>query len=267
MLGRTIVNVDLSGRTALITGGARGIGRVMASSFAQNGASVAVNDLLPEGNEVADELRRLGGTAAFYQADVSDDGAVKAMVDRVERELGEIDILVNNAGINVGKERHPIHEYLDSDWDRILRVNLFGTFYCSRAVSARMAARKRGTIINISSAFGVVPVRVQSAFATSKAGIIQLTRCHALEMGRYGVRVNAIAPGSILTEGTKTLFYNPSDKDLADSLLSHVALGCPGRPEDVASAALYLASDDASYVTGAVLVVDGGWTSGFARDW
>ncbi len=261
------MKVDLAGRVALITGSGQGIGQAMAYAFSENGAVIAVNDIKATGEQTVAEIQKRGGKAKFYPGDVGDVDVVNAMVAAVEADLGPIDILVNNAGINLGKERHPIHEFLDDDWHRIIRVDLDGLFYCSRAASARMVKRRKGNIINISSAFGVVPVRVQSAFAAAKAGVINFTRSHALEVGQYGIRVNAIAPGSILVEGTKALFYSPEGKKLADSLLSHVALGRPGTPEEIAKAALFLASDDASYVTATVLVVDGGWTAGFARDW
>ena len=260
------MKVELKGRLALVTGAARGIGRSIALALADNGATVAVNDVT-DGEPTCEEIRRRGGKAAFYQADVSDVDAVSAMVVNVERDQGPIDILVNNAGVNVGSDRRPIDEFLDSDWHRIIRVDLDGVFYCSRAVSARMVKRGKGTIINIGSVFGVVPARLQCAYTAAKAGVLNFTRSHALEVGQYGVRVNGIAPGSILTEGTKTLFYNPESKQKAESLLSHIPLGTPGEPEDIAAAVLYLASDDAKYVTGHVLVVDGGWTAGFSRDW
>jgi len=261
------MKVDLEGRVALITGAAQGIGKAIALAFAENGATVAVNDVQPSGAESAEEITQRGGKAKFYRADVSDVNAVDDMVARVEKDLGPIAILVNNAGINLGKKRYPVHEFPDADWHRIIRVDLDGMFYCSRAVSARMVKRKRGVIINIGSIAGVVPLRVQSAFDAAKAGVHNFTRGHALEVGRYGVRVNAIAPGSIVTAGTKQLFYSPARRKWAKSLLSHVPLGRPGEVEEIAAAALYLASDDAAYVTGHVLVVDGGWTAGFTRDW
>jgi 3-oxoacyl-[acyl-carrier protein] reductase len=261
------LKVDLAGRTALITGAGQGIGRAIARVFAENGATVAVNDISSTGAETAAEINRRGGMAEFYSGDVSDENAVNKMVEAVEGRFGPIEILVNNAGVNLGKERHPVHEFLDSDWRRILHIDLDGVFYCSRAVSTSMVKRKRGTIINIGSIAGIVPLRLQSAFDAAKAGVLNFTRCHALEVGPYGIRVNAIAPGSILTQATRELFYNPDRQELADNLLSHVPLGKPGDPEDIAHAALYLASDEAKYVTGHVLVVDGGWTAGFVRNW
>jgi NAD(P)-dependent dehydrogenase (short-subunit alcohol dehydrogenase family) len=260
------MQVDLQGRVAVVTGAARGIGQSIALALAKNGAVVAVMDLL-DGEETCRDIHANGGQARYYQADVSDAASVQASVQNVERDLGPIAILVNNAGVNVGKDRSPLHEFADSDWHRIIKVDLDGVFYCSRAVSAGMVHRRGGTIINISSVLGVVPARLQCAFTAAKAGVINLTRSHALEVGQYGIRVNAIAPGSILTEGTKSVFYSPETRQKADSLLSHIPLGRPGDTEDIAQAALYLASDDAKYVTGHTLVVDGGWTAGYSRDW
>jgi NAD(P)-dependent dehydrogenase (short-subunit alcohol dehydrogenase family) len=260
------MKVDLMGRIALVTGAAAGIGRAIALALAANGARIAVNDI-KAAESSCEEIRQHAGEARFFPADVSDVGAVNAMVAAVEREMGPIDILVNNAGVNIGTKRVPTHEFPDEEWHRIIRVDLDGVFYCSRAVSAAMVKRGRGVIINIGSVFGVVPARLQCAYTAAKAGVLNFTRSHALEVGKYGVRVNAIAPGSILTEGTQALFYNPESKARAESLISHIPLGRPGETEDIASAALYLASDDAKYVTGHVLVVDGGWTAGFSRDW
>jgi NAD(P)-dependent dehydrogenase (short-subunit alcohol dehydrogenase family) len=263
------MKVNLQDRVALITGAGQGIGKAIALAFAENGARLAVNDINPCGEETAQEIRRRGGNARFYQADVGDAQAANEMVAGIEEEWGKIDILVNNAAVNVAnlKERHPIHEFLDSDWDRILRVDLNGVFYFSRAVSAGMVKRLGGVIINLSSVAGIVPLRRQVAYDVAKAAVVNFTRCHAVEVGAYGVRVNAIAPGSILTDATRQAFYNPAAQKFAESLLSHVPLGRPGEPQDIANAALYLASDEASYVTGHILVVDGGWTAGFVRDW
>ncbi len=261
------MKVDLQGRIALVTGAAAGIGRSIAIALAENGASVAVNDISEKGQDTCGEIGQRGGRAQFFSADVGDVHSVNAMVGEVERELGPIDILVNNAGVNVGKERRPIHDFLDTEWRRIIRIDLDGVFYCSRVVSAGMVKRRRGAIVNIGSVLGLIPIRLQCAFSAAKAGMLNFTRSHALEVGQYGVRVNGIAPGSILTEGTRSLFYNPEARRLSESLISHIPLGRPGETEDIASAALFLASDDAKYITGHVLVVDGGWTAGFAREW
>jgi NAD(P)-dependent dehydrogenase (short-subunit alcohol dehydrogenase family) len=264
------MKVDLHGRVALVTGARQGIGKAIALAFAENGALVAVNDINPEGEQTASEIRQRGGEARFYRADVGDTQAVDQMVSDLTKAWGKIDILVNNAAVYVAgdhQQRLPIHQYADSDWQRILRVDLDGVFYCSRAVSAQFVERRHGTIINIGSVVGIVPLRLQCAYGASKAGVLNLTRAHALEVGPYGVRVNAIAPGSTLTEATREMFYSPSTKKLADSLMSHIPLGKPGSVEDIADAALYLASDDAKYVTGQVLVVDGGWTAGYMQEW
>jgi len=252
-----------------VTGSAGGIGRSIALALAENGAKVAINDVNPKGEETAREAGKFATKSQFFPADVGDPDSVNKMVAEVEKSLGPIDILINNAGVNVGagKERRPTHEFLDSEWHRITRIDLDGVFYCSRVVSAGMVQRRKGAIVNIGSVLGIVPIRLQCAFSAAKAGMLNFTRSHALEVGQYGIRVNGIAPGSILTEGTKSLFYNQEAKRLSESLISHIPLGKPGETRDIANAALYLASDDASYITGHVLVVDGGWTAGFAREW
>jgi 3-oxoacyl-[acyl-carrier protein] reductase len=260
------MKVDLNNRIAVVTGAAGAIGSSTALALAENGATVAVNDL-HNAEQTCDEIRKRGGKARAYLADVSDAAAVNAMISQIEADLGPIDILVNNAGVNSGKERFPVYQFPDAEWHRILRVDLDGVFYCSRAVSARMVQRRKGTIINIASAFGVVPARLQCAYAAAKAGVVNFTRSHALEVGQYGVRVNGVAPGSILTEGTKAVFYSEENKQKADSLISHIPLGRPGYPDDLAPGIVYLASDDAKYVTGHILIIDGGWTAGFSRDW
>jgi 3-oxoacyl-[acyl-carrier protein] reductase len=261
------MKVDLQGRIALVTGAASGIGRSIALALAENGAIVAVNDINDKGRETCSAIEAMQGKAQFFPGDVGDVAGVNSMVADVERDLGEIDILVNNAGVNIGKERCPVHEFPDNEWHRIIRIDLDGVFFCSRAVSAAMVKRQRGTIVNIGSVMGLVPIRLQSAYSAAKAGMLNFTRSHALEVGRYGIRVNGVAPGSIETAGTKALFFNSETKRLSESLLSHIPLGRPGATQDIANAVLYLASDDASYVTGHVLTVDGGWTAGFAREW
>jgi 3-oxoacyl-[acyl-carrier protein] reductase len=261
------MKIDFQQRVALITGGAAGIGRSIAFSMAEHGAVVAVNDINPQGEETSREIKSRGGKAKFFLADVGDADSVNTMVSEVETDLGDIHILVNNAGVNIGKNRLPVYEFADSEWHRIIRIDLDGVFYCSRVVSASMVKRRCGVIVNIGSVLGLIPIRLQCAFSAAKAGMLNFTRSHALEVGPFGVRVNGIAPGSILTEGTRALFYNEEARRMSESLISHIPLGRPGETQDIANAVLYLASDYASYVTGHVLVVDGGWTAGFAREW
>ncbi|MBS1850094.1 MAG: 3-oxoacyl-ACP reductase FabG [Acidobacteria bacterium] len=260
------MKVDLQGRIAVVTGAAGGIGRAIALLLSENGATVAVNDVSDRGVETCREIEKRGGVAKFFPGDVGNAESVNAMAAAVEQDLGPVDILINNAGINTGKDgRHPVHEFGDAAWRRILSIDLDGVFFCSRVFSGGMVKRGRGVIVNIGSVLGLVPIRLQCAYSAAKAGMLNFTRSHALEVGGYGVRVNGVAPGSILTEGTKDLFYK--DKQLSESLLSHVPLARPGDTKDIANAVLFLVSDEASYVTGHVLVVDGGWTAGFAREW
>jgi NAD(P)-dependent dehydrogenase (short-subunit alcohol dehydrogenase family) len=262
------MRVNLQGKVALVTGAGGGLGRAIALAYAANGASVVINDLEGRGGSTVEEARRLGAEAEFVAADVSRRDDVERLAAAAEERFGRIDILVNNAGVNTpGDQRRPIHEYDESEWRRILAVDLDGVFLGCRVISPGMVARKAGVIINIASIMGVVPIRLQLAYAASKAAVIQFTRSIALELAPFGIRVNAIAPGSILTEGTTALFYNPEKQALAESLLSHIPLGRPGSPEEIASPALFLASDASSYMTGSVMVVDGGWTAGFAREW
>lgn len=262
------MKVDLNGKVALVTGAATGIGRAIALAMARNGASVVVNDLTGRGEETRDEITRSGQRTALIHADVSKRDEVNRLISQTETEFGGIDILVGNAGVNTaGEQRRPIHEFAETEWHRVIDIDLHGLFYCCRAAAPGMVRRKQGTIITIASTMGIVPIRMQLSYASAKAAVINFTRSIALELGPHGIRANAVAPGSTLTEGTRELFYTPEKKELAESLLSHVPLGRTGSPEEIANAALFLASPDASYVTGTVLVVDGGWTAGFARDW
>jgi NAD(P)-dependent dehydrogenase (short-subunit alcohol dehydrogenase family) len=262
------MRAELEGKVALVTGAGAGIGRAIALLLASNGAAVAVNDLRPEGTRTVEEVRALGGRSAFLKADVSKEPEVGRMVAAAERELGPLDILVNNAGVGTEPEhRRPVHQFDEGEWRRVLSVDLDGLFFVSRAVTRGMAERRAGVVINIASVMGIIPIRLQSPYAAAKAAVINLSRSMALELGPLGVRVNAIAPGSVLTEPTRALFYNPEKEELARSLLSHIPLGRPGNPEEIAQAALFLASPASSYITGTVLVVDGGWTAGYAREW
>ena len=264
------MKVDLSGQVALVTGGAQGIGRAIAESLVRNGAKAASVDIDRETNErTARELTQSGGTCLALEGDVSDRKQMEQVVAEIQARLGGLHILVNNAGINTLSDRAPIHRFSAEDWERILKIDLTGVFVTSQAAIPSMLKHSGGRVVNISSAAGVVPLRLQSAFVAAKAGVINLTRSMALELGPQGILVNAVAPGSTLTEGTKALFYGPEGaySENAASLISHIPLGRPARVEEIAHAVLFLVAPESSYVNGSVLVVDGGWTAGYHREW
>lgn len=259
------MKVDLEGRTALVTGAARGIGKAIADTLAANGASVWYSDCDGDGaRQAAAEVPR--ATAA--EMNVCDEAQVNEVVARMVREHGRIDILVNNAGVNTMRHRVPIDQFPLDEWRRILDVDLTGLYLASRAVGGVMRGQDWGRIVNIASIAGLVPLRLQSAFVAAKAGVVNLTKAMALELGRDGLTVNCVAPGSILTEGTKKLFYGEDGmfRDAVRQMLAHVPLGRPGTVEEVAHAVLFLAAPEASYINGSVLAVDGGWTAGYARE-
>jgi NAD(P)-dependent dehydrogenase (short-subunit alcohol dehydrogenase family) len=259
------MQVNLSGKVALVTGAARGIGQAIADALAANGARVAYTDIdLPGATAAA--ARSAGARALAL--DVSDAAQIDAILAEIVRDWGRLDILVNNAGVNTLAHRVPIDQFPPQEWDRIVKVDLDGVFLVSRAASRVMVAQGSGRIVNIASIAGLVPLRLQCAFVAAKAGVVNLTRAMALELGPRGVLVNAIAPGSILTEGTRKLFYDPDGSFRANvqQMLAHVPLGRPGTPEEVAHAALFLAAPESSYVNGSVLTVDGGWTAGYTRE-
>jgi len=238
---------SLDGKVALVTGGSRGIGAAISRELAKAGANVALN--YRSGQEAADEIaNEVSGLA--IQADVSNPQDVQALIERVEGELGDIDALVNNAGVT---RDTLIARMTDDDWQTVIDTNLSGTFNTSRAVSRKMLRRRAGSIVNLSSVVGVHGNPGQANYAASKAGIIGLTKALARELGSRGVRVNAIAPGYISTELTDVL--NDEQRGL---ILQNTPLGRLGEPEDVAGAVRFLCSDEAAFITGEVLLVDGG---------
>jgi NAD(P)-dependent dehydrogenase (short-subunit alcohol dehydrogenase family) len=249
----------------VVTGGARGIGQAIADALVANGASVVYADV---DLETATQSAKASPGTMPLRLDVTSETEVEAGIDEVMRRFGRIDILVNNAGVNTLAHRVNIDQFPIDEWDRIIKVDLTGLFLVSRAAAKRMVSQKSGRIINISSVLGLVPARLQSPFVAAKAGVINLTRSMALELGSQGVLVNCIAPGSILTEGTKKLFYGADGKfnDRVQSMLAHIPLGRPGTVEEIAHAALFLAAPESSYINGAVLTVDGGWLAGYIRE-
>lgn len=257
---------DLSGKTVLVTGAGGAIGSSMAAVLGANGAAVAVCDIvLANAEKTAAAIREAGGKAKAYYFDVTDPECAARVADEIENDFGGIDILINNAGVNVGpNDRKPLHEFSPEKWEWILSIDLDGVFKVTKAVVPHIIKRGGGSVINISSVVGQVPFRNQCAFTAAKAGVINLSKAMALEFAPENIRVNVICPGSIMFEGTKALFY--ADKAKAEAMLSHIPQHRPGSPKDIAYAALYLASDESSYMTGSVMTVDGGWTCGFARN-
>jgi 3-oxoacyl-[acyl-carrier protein] reductase len=259
------MKVDLSGKVALVTGAARNIGKAIADVFAENGAKVVYADVLAD--EAAQAACKYPGCQSAAM-DVTDAEQVAAVIDRVAGDFGRLDILVNNAGTNTEKHRVPLDQFPREEWDRLIAVDLTGVYLVSKIAAAIMVRQGAGRIINIASVLGLVPARLQCAYVAAKAGVVNLTKAMALELAPRGVLVNSIAPGSILTEGTQRLFYGKDSQfmDKFQQMLAHIPLGRPGKPEDIAYAALYLAAPESAYVNGHVLIVDGGWTAGYIRD-
>jgi NAD(P)-dependent dehydrogenase (short-subunit alcohol dehydrogenase family) len=242
----------MKGKAALVTGAGSGIGRAIAILFAQEGANVAVNDISgTSAEQTVKIIQQLGMNAIAVPADVAQENEVIMMVERVIQELGGINILVNNAGIGGGG---PVLESSSVTWDRVINVNLRGTYLCCRQAGRWMTSQKAGKIVNISS-IAAMRFRVNmSAYASAKAGIVNFTRALALEWGPYHINVNCIIPGGISTPMTQAYLSTLS----ADQIKELIPLGRIGEPEDIARAALFLASDDSSFITGAALPVDGG---------
>jgi len=256
---------DLSGTVSLVTGAARGIGQAIADRLADNGSLVVYTDVDEAGAQAA--AARAHG-ARSLRLDVTRPADVAAVIERVVSDHGQLDILVNNAGINTLAHRVTLDEFPREEWDRILAVDLTGLFEVSKAAARVMRARGSGRIINIASIAGLVPLRLQCAYVAAKAGVVNLTRAMALELGPYGILVNGVAPGSTLTEGTRRLFYGEDGTFHAQAqrMLDHVPLGRPAEPEEIAVAVLFLADPENSYMNGHILTVDGGWTAGYTRD-
>ncbi|MHC4470214.1 MAG: 3-oxoacyl-[acyl-carrier-protein] reductase [Planctomycetota bacterium] len=241
------MNLDFNGKRALVTGGARGIGQAIGAAFCERGASVALADVL---GEVEDAATALGDRAKGHHLDVTDPAAVKEVVSRVTEDLGGIDILVNNAGIT----RDALLPRMSAeDFELVLKVNLHGTFYMTQAVARGMMKARSGAVVNVASVIGLHGNVGQANYAASKGGVIALTKSTAKDLAGRGIRVNAVAPGFIETAMTETL-----PEKVKDQMLGVIPFGRFGETSDVVGAVLYLSSDLAAYVTGQVLVVDGG---------
>lgn len=248
----------LSGRVALITGGASGIGGACARRFAAEGAHIAALDVQSPLDEIWKQVRNHDEEAFFVEADVRDEDAIAASVSAIVERFGAIDVLVNAAGVHGGGSV----DTLDSaEWDRVVDINLKGTYLVSKYVVGGMRERKRGSIINLASVEGLEGLETQAAYNASKGGVVLLTRSMACDYGRHGVRVNCLCPGYIETPMTQILSEKGMEA-IRQRFIDFHLLRRSGSPEEVASAALFLASDDASFVTGHALAVDGGFTAG-----
>jgi len=249
----------LEGRLAIVTGGARGIGREIAATFARAGADLAVADILPEDlAEVSREIEGLGRRVLADKVDVSKASEVTAFVSRAADKFGRIDILVNNAAY--------IHyagflDFEEAEWDKVMAVSLKGYFLCGQAAAREMVKAGRGTIINIASIAGEVGVPMGAAYCTAKGGVISLTKLMATELAAHRIRVNAIAPGVVDTENVRRVVGDDGMK-IREAL---VPLGRLGTTQDIAKTALFLTSDDAGFVSGHIMHVDGGFMATAVR--
>ncbi len=238
-------------KVAIVTGSARGIGKAIALKFAKDGYDVVISDILEDvAKETAKEIEALGQKSLVVVADVSKAEDAARLIDETVKAFGRLDVLVNNAGITRDNLAIRMKE---SEWDMVLNINLKGTFLCSQAAAKVMMKKRSGRIVNIASVSGILGTAGQANYASSKAGVIALTKALARELGPRNITVNAVAPGFIITEMTEKL-----PEKVKEDYLSQIPLKRGGTPEDVANVVAFLASDAASYVTGTTLIVSGG---------
>lgn len=249
--------MKLSGKTAVVTGAGRGIGRAIALLFAKEGACVVVNSARSEtGSQVAKEIQDLNGKAIAFPGDVSNEEFVQSLVDTAISKFGSVDILINNAGIALVK---PTEEVTGEEWSRVIDINLRSAFLCSRNVARHMIRARHGRIVNIASIGGIRGAPLRAAYCASKGGMIALTRALAVEWAKHGILVNAIAPGFVKTDIYLDRFKSGILKE--EDVAAKIPVQRLATSEEIARAALFLSSDDSSYITGQVIVADGGLTA------
>ena len=245
---------DLTDKVAIITGGAQGIGKAAAVGLAEFGADIVVADIqIDLAHGTAREVAQLGRKGLAIRVDVSDQESVRTMVEQTVSQFGRIDILFNNAGLT---NRKPALEVTSEDWYKLFQVNLLGVFFCAQAVGRVMIQQRKGKIINSTSTVGVRGDLNRSIYASTKGGVIQLTKVLANEWGKYNIQVNAIGPGFIKTPLTAGLL---SDREVLSGIVKKIPLGRVGDPEDLVGALVFLSSRASDFVTGLTLFVDGGW--------
>jgi NAD(P)-dependent dehydrogenase (short-subunit alcohol dehydrogenase family) len=248
--------MELSGKVAIVTGGDSGIGKAISELFAAEGASVVVADIHDSGT--AREISKKGGRAIYVKTDVGDEAQVRRLVARAKRSFGGVDILCNNAGIELLR---PMLETTEEEWDRVLRTNLKGVFLTSKHVIPEMLKRGGGTIVNTASQLGLVGLENFTAYCASKGGVVLLTKSMALEYARKNIRVNCICPGPVQTPMLERELMTEPDPDAARKMWARrQPVERLGQPQEIAEAALYLASERSSFVVGHALVIDGGYT-------
>lgn len=258
------MGIDLTGRVAIVTGGANGIGRATALAFARAGAHIAVWDRAEQaGQAVVAEIHEQGGQALFANVDVTSSSAVDAAVEAVVAQFGRVDILINNAGITRDarlvkmKQGELTGKMSEADFDAVINVNLKAVFTCTQAVAPLMIRQNYGRIISAASVVALYGNFGQTNYVATKAAVIGMTKVWARELGRYGITANAIAPGFIATEMTAAM-----PEDVLDQMVTHTPAGRAGTPDDIANGYLFLASDLASFINGATLSIDGGLVIG-----
>lgn len=248
-----VPTLSLADKVAIVTGGSRGIGRVIALGFAEAGADVVVcSRTLPDLERVAEEIRALGRRSLAVETNIAIKSDVDNLVAKTVAEFGTIDILVNNAAMNIMR---PLIELREDGWDKVMNVGLKGYYLCSQAVAKVMIEKKSGNIINIASGAAVKAAPMLGAYSISKAGVVMLTQLLAADLARYNIRVNAIGPGMVKTGFSQPMWSNP---EMLKAIEAGIPLGRLAEPEEIMAVALFLASDASSYITGQTIYADGG---------